>query len=518
MEKLKKEIQRAVDSYKSGNLSESEELARKLIVSNPKVVFLYNLMGLILIGQNKINEAVEYYEKGVKIDPSFAEIYNNLGLLYINNKSDSKKAEYFYKKAISLNPKLAESYNNLGTLYKSLDKFDLAIEFFNKSIQINSKFAHAYHNLGNIYTTIGNFIEAKKNFNRAIEIDPFYTNSYRTLGRLVKHKKDDLLFHKLNDIYNKININDNENKTNIAFALGKANEDIKDYDKSFSFYKEANFLYRKKINFSINNEKEKFQEIKDFFNNEIYKKYPNSGAQNESQIFILGMPRSGTTLIEQILSNHPKVFGGDEQDFIPKILSKNFSNHNLRLFFGNVLESDENFKKIGQEYISMMQNISNNYEKSTDKLPENFLWIGLIKLILPKSKIIHVYRNPEDNCFSLYKNHFPGGKINYSYDLNEIVEYYNLYKDLMSYWNNLFPGFIFNIKYENLISNIQIEIQSLLKYCNLEWNDKCLNFHNNNRPIHTASDVQARNKIYESSINLWKNYEKHLKEYFIKLN
>ena len=517
MEKLKKEIQRAVDSYKSGNLSESEKLAKKLITSNPKVVFLYNLMGLILVSQKKINEATEYYEKGIKIDPNFAEIYNNLGLLHINNKSDHVKAENFYKKAISLNPKLTESYNNLGTLYKSLDKFDKAIECFNKSIQINSKFPHAYHNLGNVYTTIGNFKEAIKNFNKAIKNDPMYTNSYRTLGRLVKHKKNDLLFDKLNQIYNKINIHDHENKINIAFALGKANEDIMDYDKAFSFYKEANSLYRKKINFSINKEKEKFMEIKNSFTKEIFDKFKNSGNQNENNIFILGMPRSGTTLIEQILSNHPKVFGGDEQNFIPKLLSKNFSNHDLRLFFANASYT-ENFKKIGDDYNFMMKKISRNFQKNTDKLPANFLWIGFIKLILPKSKIIHIYRNSKDNCFSLYKNHFPGGKINYSYNLNEIVEYYNLYNDLMNYWNNLFPNFIFNIKYESLISNIEIEIRNLLNYCNLEWNNNCLNFHNNNRAIHTASDVQARNKIYRSSINLWENFEKHLRMYFSNLN
>ena len=150
-------------------------------------------------------------------------------------------------------------------------------------------------------------------------------------------------------------------------------------------------------------------------------------------------------------------------------------------------------------------------------MPENFYWVGFIKLILPQSKIIHCHRNSKDNCLSLFKNHFPGGKINYSYDLNKIVEYYNLYSDLMNYWNNLLPNFVFNIKYENLVSNVKNEIHNLLKFCNLDWNANCLHFHNNKRAVKSASDIQARSKIYTSSINSWKKYEKYLTNYFLKL-
>ena len=164
-----------------------------------------------------------------------------------------------------------------------------------------------------------------------------------------------------------------------------------------------------------------------------------------------------------------------------------------------------------------MKIISNNAAITTDKMPENFYWVGFIKLILPKSKVIHCYRNSKDNCFSLYKNHFPKSKINYSYNLNYIVEYYNDYFDLMNFWNKSLSDFVFNIKYENLIYNLKDEISNLLKFCNLDWNDKCLNFHTNKRVIKTASDIQARSKIYTNSINSWKKYETYLEKYFNKL-
>ena len=269
----------------------------------------------------------------------------------------------------------------------------------------------------------------------------------------------------------------------------------------------------------MKDESNKCERIKETFHKKIFEKYLNCGYNDSSPIFILGMPRSATTLVEQILSNHPNVYGGDEQVLIVNLLQKNFKNKNSRLFFENNIEFDKNdLKRIGEEYINRMKIISKNSERTTDKMPENFYWIGFIKLILPQSKIIHCYRNPKDNCLSLFKNHFPGGKINYSYDLNQIVEYYNLYYDLMHHWNNLLPNFIFNIKYENLISNTKDEIINLLKFCNLEWDDKCLHFHNNKRAVKTASDVQARSKIYTSSIDSWKKYEKYLNEYFQKLN
>ena len=233
------------------------------------------------------------------------------------------------------------------------------------------------------------------------------------------------------------------------------------------------------------------------------------------------MPRSGTTLVEQILSNHPRVFGGDERDFITDLLIENFGKKfdNVNLYFEGVMNFDkENFKKMGEKYSSKMKALDKNSEKYTDKMPENFFWIGFIKLILPNSKIIHCYRNSKDNCLSIYKNHFPGGKINYSYELTKIVDYYNLYSELMNYWNNLLPNFIYNIKYEHLISNPEDEIRSLLNACKLDWNNDCLNFHKNKKIIKTASDVQARSKIYKRSVNSWKNYEKFLKKYFKKLN
>ena len=215
------------------------------------------------------------------------------------------------------------------------------------------------------------------------------------------------------------------------------------------------------------------------------------------------MPRSSTTLVEQILSSHSKVFGAGEVEFIPDLVKEKINKKDL--------------KKIGEEYINKMKNISSNSDRTTDKLPTNFLYIGFIKLILPKSKIVHCFRNSRDNCLSIFKNQFSSGKIKFAYDLNEIVFYYNLFEDLMRYWRKLFPNFIYDLKYEHLISNTKKQTQSLLNNCDLNWTNDCLNFYNNERLIRSASDTQVRSKIYNSSINSWKSFDKYLDKYFRKL-
>ena len=480
---------------------------------------MHNLLGIIFTGQKKSDQAIECYNKAIKLDPSFAMAYNNLGLEYSNYKKYIFKAENLYKKAITLDSKIAEPHNNLGSLYNSLNRFDEAIESYKKAIKLNSNLVITHHNLGNIYVTVGSFELAKKEFETVIKKNPFYTNSHRSLSRLIKYAGNEKHLNEMRDVFTKIDDVDYINKSNISFALGKAYEDIKDFKNSIFYYKKANLCYRKTLNFSLAEEKEKFKEVKEIFSKELFNKYNKTGNEKVDPIFILGMPRSGTTLLEQIISSHPNIFGADEVNFVPELLNENFGNNKLNLYFDKVVDfNSSDFKKMGESYIKKMQEICKNNIRTTDKLPKNFLNIGFIKLILPNSKIIHCTRNSKDNCLSIYKNHFPSGQISFAYDFDEIVSYYNSYIDLMHHWNGLFPNFIYNVKYENLISDTKNEIKKLLNFCDLSWNDECLNFFNNKKPIRTASDIQARSKIYNTSINSWKNYETYLKEYFDKLS
>ena len=506
MEKLKKHIESIINIYKSGNLSKAEILAEQAIKDNPRVAFLYNLLGLILAEQKKDTQAIKCYEKGISVDPNYGMIYNNIGLLFFKDKSSDgiKNAEGFYKKAISLDKKIPEPLNNLGNLYEYLNKINEAIECYKKAIEINSRFSYAHHNLGTAYVAIGKFKEAKIHFKESIKLNPDFAVTHRSLSRITKYTLNDDHFTELKKAYENLSEHNTGQKIELGYALGKAYEDIKNFKQSFAYYSEANFLQRKKINFSIKNEEKNFYNIKKFYNKELFKKYKNSGFKEYSPIFIIGMPRSSTTLVEQIMSSHSEVYGAEEVEFIPELMEKKFN-------------SFKDLEKIGEDYIIKMKKLSGGLNRTTDKLPINFLNVGFIKLILPKSKIIHCYRNAEDNCLSIYKNQFGGGKISFAYDIDEIVSYYNLYLDLIKYWKKTLPNFIYDIKYENLISNTKKEIKNLLINCELSWSNNCLKFYKNDRPIKTASDTQVRNKIYNTSIQSWKNYEKFLSKHFNKL-
>ena len=259
MEKLKEQIQSAVNIYKSGNLQKAELLTKKLIDDNPKLVFLYNLLGLIFVDQKKNDEAMKCYEKGIKIDPTYGMIYNNIGVLFFKDKTaDSlKKAENFYKKAIVLDKKIPEPHNNLGSLYDHLDKFEDAIECFKKAIDINPKFSYAHHNLGAIYVSIGKFNDAKKHLKESIKLNPNFITTHRSLSRIIKYTDNEDHFKELKKIYSNTNINDKEKRIELGFALGKAYEDIKDFDKSYAYYKEAKFSSQGKNRFFIKIRKRK---------------------------------------------------------------------------------------------------------------------------------------------------------------------------------------------------------------------------------------------------------------------
>ena len=525
MENLKKKIEEAVNLYKSGDLLKCEQFTKDLIKKKANVVFLHNLLGIVLSAQDKLDEAIISYKKGIEIDPNFGIIYNNLALIYYNKKlsgndfqSNIKKAEELFKKSLQINPKLPEPNTNLGNLYSSIGKNDESIKFHKLAISADPEYYYSYLNIANVYVSLGIFDEAKKYLKIAITKNPNFYFAHRLLSRITKYKVNDPHLLELKKLYESKNLKDDTNKMNLAFALGKGNEDIKNYDEAFNYFIIANSINRSKLNFSLDKEKNYFNEIKKTYGKELFNKYLNLGNEEISPIFIVGMPRSGTTLVEQILSSHTNVFGADEVNFIPKLINKYFNQEKVNLFLQGIFDFDVSIlKKMGDEYINLMKSVSNNSERFTDKLPANFLNVGLIKLILPKSKIIHCQRNPKDNIFSIFKNYFPGNKITFASNLKETVEYYNLYFDLMKFWNVQLPNFIFNVKYEDLIHDTEEQIKKLLIFCDLKWEENCLNFHENKRAIKTASDTQVRSKIYNSSINFWKNYEKYLNNYYEKL-
>jgi len=511
MKYLDKKIQLLLSLIKSKKISEAKELNKILISEYPKNSFLYNTLGIMLSGEKNFKEAILCYKKGLKINPNFAPIYDNLGNLHRFNKN-YKEAENCFKKSIMLESKNPHARNNLGNIYSDINKNEDAIKSYIEAISVNPDFVPAHFNLGLMYKKIGDSKNSIKHLNIAIKLEPLFLKAHRALSDIINYKKNNDHFKVLKKIYDETKLKKLYN-VDLLFALGKAHEDIKNFDKAFSFYHEGNKTHRKSINFSIEKEKKEINDIKKALNKSSFSNNLQNINQDNAPIFIVGMPRSGTTLVEQILSNHPDVFGGDELNYIPELVEKYLKNDL------NLLNNDtEILKQISNEYIGKLKKLSSNSKRITDKLPLNFKWIGLIKIILPNSKIIHCTRNSRDICLSIFKNFFTSSKMNFAYDIDEICAYHNLYSDIMKYWQSLLPNFIYDINYEELVKKPKDQIKNLLKKCNLDWNDNCLKFYENKRAVQTRSDTQVRKKIYKTSINLWRNYKINLESKFKKYN
>ena len=510
IKEAEKKAQILVNHYKIRNFDLVIANGKKLIKLTPDYFAIYNLIGLSYQGLGKWNEAIRYFEIASQINPNFFAAYNNIGLSYYQ-LDNFDKAELFYKKNLELNSKDPAALGNLGNLYKDLNKVEEAIFFYNDAIKNDPKGIIHINNLGLLYLSIGKFKDAIILFKKCLEINPKFTRADRNISIALKYEINN---PHINEMEQKLSSSELQEvlKIDLYFALGKAYDDINNIPEAIKNYKSGNKLKRQFIKYNIKDDINLFNNIKSYFSKIDLTSKDN--LDNEKKIiFILGMPRSGTTLVEQIVSSHKEVYGAGELKELTQIIKNNFSSDGKIKFIEN---NKDIFDEMSTEYLDKLKRFNITEKFITDKTPLNFRWIGIIKLIFPCSKIIHCNRNPNDNCVSLYKNIFEGS-LDWSYDIKEMSEYYKLYVDLMNFWNNKLPNDIYNLTYENLVSDQKNEINKILKFCNLSLDENCFSFHKNKRQISTASVAQARNPIYKSSIQNWKKYEEWLSPLFNSL-
>jgi len=505
-----------INHYNSKRFAEVIQKGKVLIKKFPNQLIFYNATALSLSALGKNYEALGILKVALGLNSNDIFVLNNLGLIN-SNLNQNKEAREYLNKAISIKDNFMDALLNLGNLDLKEGKTESAKKNLYKALK-QSKSPHTDVTinmaLGNMNQQIGNFVEAKNNFEIVSKIDQSNTAADKSISTMHKYLNDEdphlvLMIKKIDKI------KDDENLKLLYFALGKAYEDIENFKESFKYIKLGNNIADRQINYNTDNDKNLFPEIVRVFKSLNKNKTTNS---KKKIIFILGMPRSGTTLIEQIISSHKKVYGGGElsymEDTIKKMINyKPEKNNSLFESFKNIKSFNlEELKKSELEYTDKIKSHDYNEEFITDKAPLNFRWIGFIKLIFPNSKIIHCCRSGMDICYSNFKNSFSGGSLGFCYNMKKLGNYFNMYKDLMSFWNDEFRDEIYDITYENLITNKIVEVEKLLKFCGLEWDDNCLNPHKNKKPVGTASLAQIRVPIYKSSINKWKNVDNELND------
>ncbi len=495
--------------YQAGNHAQAVDLISRAIATAPDQPMYHNNLGNMHQELGRLEEAVASYRKALVIKPDYAAAHSNLGNA-LQELGRLEEAVASYRKALVIKPDYAAAHSNLGTAHQELGRLEEAVASSRKALVIEPSYAEAHNNLGTAHMRMGRLEEAVAGYRKALVIKPDYAESYMHLAHIKEHFECDNEIKAMEEKYASPDISD-EQRMYLAFGLGKAFEDLRQYEKAFDFFLAGNTIKRKTQSYSIEAQDLFFKKQKEVFDSSLFEKYRGAGCEDDSPIFVLGMPRSGSTLIEQILASHAQVYGAGEVTALPQIMFPFFNRFSSVALAEGIRECDAaEFERMGVEYIDAIKKHSKKARFTTDKALSNFQFIGMIRLILPNAKIIHCCRNPLDNCLSIFKSQFVRSGFEYAYDLIELGRYYNLYRDLMKYWHSVLPDFIYNIQYEEMVADQAEQTRLLLKHCGLEWEDACLEFYKTNRPVATASAVQVRRPIYKNSVQSWKRYEKQL--------
>ena len=481
---------------------------------NPLSCEIYNNLGSVLFASYKLKEAIELFEKSLSIQPNYIPALNNVSLVYYRMRYE-KRALKATEKALQLQPDNLRAKTNRALALSINDKLNEAIEIFEDVIKEEPNGAN-YKNLATAFRDAGETEKSYEAISRALEESPNDEAIFFNLAASNLYKPALKTLNNFKNILKTSSKLDYNQKTSIAFGLHNSYKKLRDYKAAGEYLVLGNKFSDTWIKPDLKNERKFFNEIKKTFTKDLIKNksisYSLSKNTKVSPIFILGMPRSGTTLCEQIIATHSKVTGGGE---LPHLIRSsdlpsayNLDTKTINEFMKNITDSNEAvLEKKAIIYLNSIKNISHGLNYVTDKMPHNFVLIGYIKIIFPNAKIIYCKRDPIDNCYSMYAHKFVDMAHGYSYNQEVLGRYYKLHCDLMDHWFSIFGNEIFTLNHERLIENQELISKDLIEYCELQWEDSCLEFYKTKRQVQTASNEQVRQPINKKSITAWKKYE-----------
>lgn len=516
----------------AGLLTAAVEHFKHAIETNPEYAEAYSNLGNTLCLLGRFEEAVEHHGKAARLKPDVAQIHDNLGNA-LRAAGRFQAAEKSYKRAVSCNPGFATAHNNRGAVLQALGRDRESIQAYDTAIQVKPDYAEAYNNRGNVLNKLGLFQEAIASYGAAVRIDPSYAEAYNNLGvgykSIGEREKAEESFKKalrlrpeFAEVHRNLStikrfrpgdpqvdtmmklIRDDtlsENaRMHLSFALGKACHDVGDFKNAFKYVESGNQIRKKNLNYTIATDQALFSHIKTLFSKIIPEAIDTENAPlSGTPVFVLGMPRSGTSLIEQILASHSQVHGAGELELLNGMAAD---------LLGGV--SAGRLRAVRKAYRSGMEILGAGEPFITDKMPHNFRWIGWITMALPEAKIIHVKRSAPATCWSNFRHFFTEEGNGYACDLEDVAEYFLLYTDLMAFWQQKFPGKIYELDYETFTENQEDETRKLLRFSGLAWEKACLSFHETLRVVKTASALQVREKLYRGSSLDWRSYGDYL--------
>lgn len=532
-------IERARD-----NKTEALAWYRKALAINPDFLESLTNIGAILVEEDRAEEAVQPLLKVLQVYPESPEALCNLGLSFYKQEELEKgeallrrslqnrpgypealvglarvlhdadnldEAESVLLQATEKDPTKTDAWCQLGTVYTEQGKADLADAAYHRALATDPMCADALTGLANLKIEAGKIEDAVAQLHEAIKADPDNLGARFHLTQATKIKKGD---SNLAVLEAKAASNESlsvEKRISLHYALGKAYDDLKEYDKAFPQFIEGAKLKRSKLNYSADADAERTSRIIATLNGEHYQRLQGAGHPDATPVFVLGMPRSGTTLTEQIIASHPLVHGAGELRDLLEVVQQPLSGAQSLPYPENLRGIDhDSLTRWGADYITRLRKHSGTAQHITDKMPANYVAMGLIPLMLPNAKIVHVKRNPVDTCVSCFTRLFNRHQ-DATYDLVELGKHYMNYERLMAHWRSILPaGSFIEVQYEDIVADMEGQARRMIDYIGLPWDPACLEFYKSERNIRTASVTQVRQPIYKSSIERWRHYEAFL--------
>ena len=491
-----------------GKLEEATEAYNKALLLKSNYANAYNNLGVSLKDRGQLEEAIEAFNNVLSIKPDYAEAFYNMGNA-LQEKDKLEEAIQAYNKALAIKPDFVEVHYNMGIALRLRGKPKEAIEAYTKALSLKPNCAEAYNHMGVILKDQGKIEEAVEAFNNVLSIKPDYAEAHRNLSPLVKYEPNNPQIITVTKLMERPNLKD-QDICHLHYTIAKMKEDLGDLDAAFENYVAGGALRQKLLAYDQKHDQRLFTNIKSTAPKlKEFSLRVSHKATSQIPIFILGMPRSGTTLVEQIVSSHSQVCGAGELSFLDRFGGK--------LCLGDEVISSKNLLEVRKAYLNELKKVSENKPFVTDKMPHNFINIGVIVKALPEAKIIHVKRDPAATIWSNFKHYFHAKGLGYSYKLEDTVAFYKLYQNLVEFWDESYGDKIYHIDYDKLTVKQEPETKRLLEYLELDWEDACLSPQDNQRSVRTASQLQVREKVYKGSSKAWRKFEPYLKDVLMDL-
>ena len=506
----KEELVRGLRLQRMGNIKEAERIYRGVLVQDPDNVDALRLLAGVAMRAKQWGDAEVLLEKALDKAPDFYQCWMDLGAARQERDRTDDALEAF-SRAMRLEPMRAEPYAAAATTNAMAGRHEEALDLYTEALSHDESLAQAHAGLGHTLKTIGKQAEAIDAYRTCLKFNPWHGETWWSLANLKTFRFDAGDIAEMEEQIADERLG-SEHRANFLFALGKAHEDQGDYARAFDYYRQGNENRRERENYDPVYTADSHDQFIEVFTREFLDLREGCGDPSNAAIFIVGLPRSGSTLIEQILGSHPDVEGTHELPDLGRVARSTATSRQDRKAYPAVLTTleDSELEQLGSEYLERTKRHRvSEAPRFTDKMPNNFAHIGLLSLILPNAKIINARRHPLDSCFGSYKQLFARGQP-FTYDLFELGEFYLEYERLMRHWHEVLPGKVLDVQYEDVVDDLENQVRRLLEYCELPWNDACLRFYESDRAVKTASSEQVRQPIYASSKHRWRNYEAEL--------